>query len=113
MCRELGVQIGCGYTAKQIVDLMGNIYQMYFQPGETKNDYYCGVTQRDVRDNLNRHNIERYLVAFICDNADIAAQAESLLHEAGFNTGAAADGHGGNENSVVIYMYKITPNTRQ
>lgn len=113
MYRELGVQTGCGYTAEQIVNLMENIYQMHFQTGETRNDYYCGVTQRDVRDNLNRHNIERYLAAFICDNADIAAQAESLLHEAGFNTGAVANGHGGNEDSVVIYMYKITPNTRQ
>lgn len=113
MCREFGVETGCGYTAETIVGLMEKIYLMNFQPGESKNDYYCGVTQRDVHDNLNRHNIERYLAAFICDNADIAAQTESLLHSAGFNTGAVADGHGGNENSVVIYMYRITPNTKQ
>ncbi len=113
MCGEFGVQTGCGYTAEAIVELMEDIYQMYFQPDETRNNYYCGVTQRDVQDNLSRHRIERYLAAFICDNADIAAHAESLLHEAGFNTGAVADGHGGNEDSVVIYMYKITPDTRQ
>lgn len=83
-----------------------------FQPCETRNDYYCVVTQRDVHDKLCRHRIECYLAAFICDTADIAAQAENLLHAAGFNTGAVADGHGGNEDSVVIYMYKITPNTR-
>lgn len=113
MCREFGVQTGCGYTAETIVDLMENKYLMNFQPGESRNDYYCGIAQRDVHDNLSRHNIERYLTAFICDNADIAAQAESLLHEAGFNTGAVADGNGGNEDSVVIYMYRITPTTRQ
>ena len=61
MCGEFGVQTGCGYTAEAIVELMEDIYQMYFQ-----------------QDNLSRHRIERYLAAFICDNADIAAHADDI-----------------------------------
>lgn len=113
MCKELGVESGRGYSAKTIVDLLEMVFSGEREPGESSNDYYCGVTQRDVRPNLSRHHIRRYLAAFICDDADIAAKAESMLHEEGFNTGDIAGGHGGDEDSVVVYMYKITPETRQ
>ena len=113
MCNDYGVRNATGRTANQIAELMENVYTSTFKYGETKNDYYCGITQEDVSDNLTRHHITRYLVAYQCENAEIAAEVETILGQKGFNIGDADGGNGGNDQSVVVYMYKITEDTVQ
>lgn len=113
MCNDYGVKNATGFTANQIAELMEYVYTSTFTYGETKQNYYCGITQEDVSDNLTRHHITRYLVAYQCDNAEIAAEVETILGQNGFNIGDANGGNGGNEHSVVVYMYKITEETEQ
>ena len=113
MCNNYGVKNAIGFTAKQIAELMEDVYTSTFENGERKKDYYCGITQEDVSDNLTRHNITRYLVAYQCENAEIAADVETILGQKGFNIGDADGGNGGNDQSVVVYMYKITEETEQ
>lgn len=113
MCNDYGVKNATGFTANQIAELMEEVYKSNFKYGETKNDYYCGITQEDVSDNLTRHRITHYLVAYQCDNAEIAAEVETILGQKGFNIGDADGGNGGNNQSVVVYMYKISEDTVQ
>lgn len=113
MCNDYGVRDATGFKANQIAELMEDVYTSTFKYGETKKDYYCGITQEDVSDNLARHHITRYLVAYQCDNAETAADVETILGQKGVNIGDADGGNGGNDQSVVVYMYKITEETVQ
>ena len=97
----------------QIVEFMNDSYISRRYSGERRDDYSCGVTN-DIENNLARHNIDSYLVGYECDTAEIAAQAEELLGNMGFDIGQV--GHGGNgaaEDSVYVYMYRKTAETRE
>lgn len=115
MCVEYNIHQGTGMSAALIAELMNDsyLYEYCRNKNESKNDYYCGVTN-DIENNLARHDIDSYLVGYECDTAEIAAQAEELLGKMGFDIGQV--GHGGNgaaEDSVYVYMYRKTEDTRE
>ena len=101
------------YTHSDIqnaVQIFQNCYMIHYKLGETKKNYYCGITN-DVDERKELHNVEDFLVVIECDSFDTSSAIESALQADGFNVGASA-GHGRN-NSVYVYMYKITSSTRQ
>ena len=113
MCNKFDENLANKFSAKEIAEIVKQIYKMNFKGGESTNDYYCGITN-DLKNTLRRHNIDSYLVTINCGTADKAAEVEGILYENGFNTGK--DEHGGNgaaKDSVFVYMYRITPETEQ
>ena len=102
---------GTDLNAKQIFELMRQRFLGVHSEGEYLDAYYCGITN-NVEENLRRHNIAQYLVACRCDNANIAAEVERLLHDTGFDTGNTdVPGNGGTDDSVIVYMYKKSDET--
>lgn len=92
--------------SKRVVELIINIYESNFVSGESKHDYYCGITN-NIEDNLKKHNIKNHLVVCKCQDAKIAAEAEDSLGKAGFDIGDVNHGgNGGAEDSVYVYMFK-------
>lgn len=68
---------GTDLNAKQILELMYHRFLVGHSEGERSDAYYCGITN-NVEENLRRHNIAQYLVAYRCANANIAAEVERL-----------------------------------
>lgn len=71
-----------------------------------KKEYYCGITN-NIKQNLLRHNISRYLVCCQCASFDVAKEVEEKLGREGFDIGDVKHGgNGGAEDSVYVYMVK-------
>lgn len=101
-------------TIKGVVDHMNDIYNINFKPGESKKNYYVGITGDDENQEatLRRHKIGSFLAIVECETADIAAQAETALGDEGFDIGNPPhEGNGGNEDSKFVYIFKKTANT--
>lgn len=80
-------------------------YRCNFSSGETKMDYYCGITD-DLTRREKEHNAT-FVKKISTDSFKSAKDLEQALHEAGFDTGKQVGN--GNEDSVFVYMYKKIP----
>lgn len=69
--------------------------------------YYCGITN-DIERRENEHSAD-YLGYVNCKTFETAKKLESMMHGAGFDTGAQL-GHG-QEDSIYVYVYKKTKDT--
>lgn len=79
-----------------------NTYMNYFKIGETRKDYYCGITN-DLNRRSKEHNATFILTKEMKSFED-AKKVEKLLHEKGYCTGKQLGN--GNEDSVYVYMYR-------
>lgn len=73
-----------------------------------RGDYYCGITNNLDR-RAGEHKTE-FLGHVECDSKDTAIEVEILLGENGYDIGKKA-GNGAKDNSVFVYIYKMTPDT--
>ena len=98
------------YTATQIV---AEINSHIIQSGsQYYKEWYCGITS-DIEQRLHGdHNVPHQNHWFIWRKAtsdDESRQAEATMLEKGCKGG----GGGGDEDSVFVYAYKITLNTKE
>ena len=93
---------------KCIVSLFSENYTSKWKTGETKKDYYCGITN-DLDERASWHRIpeKQYVYTYKCDSFETSSQVEKALQDAGFYVGSEA-GHG-KDDSVYVYMYRIIP----
>lgn len=84
-----------------------------FVPGEDKDDYYCGITSENEKTNtLERHQIESFLAIVNTGSQTVAAEVEEELGKEGYDIGEVDHGgNGGNEDSILVYMFKKTRDT--
>lgn len=73
--------------------------------GETKKDYYCGITD-DLERRAGEHHAT-FIKTMTVNTFEDAKELEQALHDAGFDTGEQVGN--GTEDSVYIYMYKKIP----
>lgn len=93
---------------KIIVSSFKDKYTSARKNGETKSDFYCGITNNlDVRAAWHKIPDKKYVHTYKCDSFDTSSQVEKALQDAGFYVGSEA-GHG-QDDSVYVYMYKIIP----
>ena len=116
MYEEFNVHSGKGMSAEVIVGFMyiHYLFEKYSDASLQPNNFYCGITN-DVEKNLARHNIDCYLVAYKCDSRVIASKIEEILKRKYYFDIGDVDygGNGGVDDSVFVYMYRKTSQTKQ
>ncbi len=78
--------------------------------GHNRDEFYCGITN-----NLEKREIQhnaKFLGCVRCNSKDTAIEVEAYLGENGYDIGSKP-GNGAKDNSVNVYIYKITPETIQ
>ena len=90
-------------TIKETIDWFNNIYELNKMPGESKNAFYCGITN-NTEERRKQHNVSEFLGVTRCDTFETARKLESQMHNEGFDTGKQLGN--GNEDSVYCYLYK-------
>ena len=108
------VKDATSYSIDLIVKLVNEQYLSYFNinKGETKHDYYCGITN-NLDKRMEEHRCEDFEIvedrvfAWNCENVDVAAEVEKRLGDLGFDIGDTKTlGNGGVENSTIVYLLK-------
>ena len=77
-------------------------YLYRYSYGETRNNYYCGIT--DDLDRRSKEHNASFIKTMEADTFEGAKKLEKALDEAGFDAGDHVGN--GTEKSVFIYMYK-------
>ena len=80
-------------------------YISNFKYGETKRNYYCGITN-DLERRAKEHNAN-FILTKEMKSFEEAKIVEEALHEKGYYTGKQLGN--GDEDTVHVYMYKIIP----
>lgn len=75
-----------------------------------RSDYYCGITN-NLSQRAAWHNA-KFIKHIRATNVDMANEIEIILQNAGFYCGSVA-GNAHESDSVYVYIYKITPWTRE
>lgn len=110
MEHNYNVKDATSYSIDLIIELVNDQYLSCFNKGETKHDYYCGITNNlDKRMDEHRRNdfeiVEDRVFAWNCKNVDVAAEVEKRLGKLGFDIGDTKTlGNGGVENSTIVYL---------
>jgi hypothetical protein len=73
--------------------------------GETRNSYYCGIT--DDLDRRSKEHNATFIKTMEADTFEGAKELEKALDRVGFDAGDHVGN--GTEKSVFIYMYKKIP----
>lgn len=100
------------FSVESIVNLVENCYLNNFKSGESKDDYYCGITNNlKVRTVAHQQNdfsiVDNKVFAWECSSAEVAAEVEKRLGEMGFDIGnTETKGNGGVESSCIVYLLK-------
>ena len=98
------------YTASQIVaDINSHIVK---SGSKSYTEWYCGITSDIEQRMFTDHNVQKQGAWWIHRRGatdDEARNAEITMHD----KGCAGSHGGGDESSVFVYAYKITPTTRE
>lgn len=87
-----------------------NAFKAFVKQGEKLSDYYCGITNNiSAREDWHKTKFLYYLIA---DSVESANDLEQALDEAGFYCGNKS-GNAHEEDSKFVYIYEITPYTRE
>jgi len=92
-------------TLQDALQAFVQAYLYSFSYGETRKNYYCGITD-DLDRRAKEHNAT-FIKTMTADRFESAQKLEQALHDAGFDTGKQVGN--GEEDSVYIYMYKKIP----
>lgn len=97
-------------TIEQVADCLEMWAREYAGIDFEYSDFYCGIG-KDMDERAEWHNtsILRYIKT---DSRLSAGEVEKAMSDRGFDIGANPD-NGGDEESIYIYIYPITPYTRQ
>ena len=100
------------FSIDKMVKSVNEQYLSCFNTGETKHDYYCGITN-NLDKRMEEHRCEDFEIvedrvfAWNCENVDVAAKVEIRLSELGFDIGDTKTlGNRGVENSTIVYLLK-------
>ncbi len=93
-----------------IVKLFDNAYLLNFRDGESKQDYYCGIT-KDLEQRRVQHKIEKFIKHLKCTSFEIACSVEEELHKRGYDTGKQTGN--GVDDSRYVYMYRKTLTSKE
>ena len=94
---------GAELSNGQICELFDHTYKVNQKPNETRENYYCGITN-NIAHNKSRHGVS-HLICVKCKDADTAAGVETMLRDMGFNIGEPRyEGNGGADDSIFVYM---------
>ena len=94
---------GSELSNNQICELFDSTYRITREPNETRNDYYCGITN-NIAQNQSRHGVP-HLICVKCKDAETSAGIETMLQNMGFNIGEPRyKGNGGVDDSIFVYM---------
>lgn len=93
-------------TLKQVVYIFNYEYNQHKQEGDTKQDFYCGITH-DLHERNLGHKIDDSEIICHIRVASFAQarEVETALHEAGFNTGDQLNN--GIESTKIVYMFRL------
>lgn len=93
-------------TIKQVVDIFNHEYVQHKQEGDSKHDFYCGITH-DLHERNLGHKIDDSEI--IChlnlSSFEDAKYVEAALHRDGFNTGDKLNN--GIESTKIVYMFRL------
>ena len=102
-----------GMTADQIADLLYVWFLGMFSGNDTRNDFYCGITnapETRIRDHVsNDYNGKEInnIIVYECDSVDISFEVEKLMGNKGFDIGNPPhEGNGAAIDSCYIYLFK-------
>lgn len=90
-------------TINQALEKFNAVYWNNRKVGDTKFNFYCGITNNLERRNTE-HNISEVLYYVTADTFDRAKELEALLHDAGYDTGEKLGN--GTDDSTIVYMYR-------
>lgn len=94
------------FSLEQLVQIFNELYQLHKQEGDTKQDFYCGITH-DLHERNLGHKIDDSEI--IChlnlSSFEDAKYVESALHRDGFNTGDKLNN--GIESTKIVYMFRL------
>lgn len=99
----------------EIIDYFNSLHTLtsFLVSDGDKDNYYCGITSENEKTNtLKRHKIESFLAIVNTGSQTVAAEVEEELGKEGFDIGEVDHGgNGGNEDSILVYMFKKTKDT--
>lgn len=94
---------GTKLSNEQILELFDNIYRSHQETNETREDYYCGITN-NISQNKSRHGVS-HLLCVKCKDADTAAEVETMLGDMDFDIGDPQyEGNGSADDTDFVYM---------
>lgn len=89
-------------TIAEAVTQFDACYSKHRQIGDTKKDFYCGITN-DIERREQEHHAN-FLYHVEANNSDVAKKLETKLHNAGYDTGDKLGN--GSDDSIYVYMYR-------
>lgn len=94
------------FSLEQLVQIFNELYQLHKQEGDTKQNFYCGITH-DLHERNLGHKIDDSEIICHIRVASFAQarEVETALHEAGFNTGDQLNN--GIESTKIVYMFRL------
>lgn len=94
-------------TISETIEWFNSIFELNKMAGDSKSTFYCGITN-DKESRRKQHNVSCFLGVTKCDTFETAQKLESLMHDAGYDTGKRPVN--GTEGFVYCYLYKKIPN---
>lgn len=91
-------------TIAEAVQRFNQVYLRNRKTGDSKYNFYCGITN-DIERREGEHNAN-YLYYVECSTADMAKQLEAALNNEGYDTGDKLGN--GTDDSVYVYIYRKT-----
>ena len=97
-------------TIEQVADCLEMWAREYAGIDFEYSDFYCGIG-KDMEERAKWHRTNK-LHCIKTDSRESAGAVEDEMNKRGFNTGSRPD-NGGTEESVYVYIYPVTPGTRE
>lgn len=101
-----------GLTVDAIVSLIHTVVNCKRDNGNSRNDaFYAGIC-KDVKDNMQRHGNDSYVVLVDCGTREKAGDVETRLGDLGFDVGEKAN-NGGDEATTIVYVIQKDRNFKR
>lgn len=101
-----------GLTVDAIVSLIHTVVNCKRDNGNSRNDaFYAGIC-KDVKDNMQRHGNDSYVVLVDCGIREKAGDVETRLGDLGFDVGEKAN-NGGDEATTIVYVIQKDRNFKR
>lgn len=94
-------------TIAEAVQRFNQVYLRNRKTGDSKYNFYCGITN-DIERREGEHNTS-FLYYVINNDADSAKELEAALHDEGYDTGDKVGN--GTDESIYVYIYRKTQTT--
>lgn len=97
-------------TVKQAADILEEFAREFAGIDFKSSDFYVGIA-KEPEERAEWHRTED--LHFVkTESREMAGAVEEEMHKRGYDTGSRPD-NGGKEESIYVYIYPITPYTRE